>query len=234
MTFEELFALMYTKFRGEETPPDTTDPEWKIAVRNYNDALMRMANFDDTKWNFLYTTLQDQAQVGGLPIKVLTTGTLTYAAPTNMAEPGGHITFIDTNLNRTNYPLVQPHERQALSQQTSFAYFTGDQNSGFVLHLNRAPSTTENGYGLDYTYYRKPTRLNADTETGSSIIEGGDPSFYYLHMVAQRFLDSRNFGAYQVALRDSEEALKGMKLKNNSGSWYSAWGVQDTGPGWGV
>lgn len=231
MTFTELFGLFYTKFRGEETPPDSSDPEWTIAVRNYNDALQRMQSFDDTKWDFLWSTLQTTVGTGA--VSTLATGTTAYACPSDMAEPGGQVTFIDSNSNRTNYLVVKPHEVQAISSTQQVAWFTGDQSRGFTMHLHVAPTSQENGYGIDYNYYRTPTRLNADTETGTSKIEGGDPAFYYLHMVAQRYLDNRNFPAYQVALRDSEEALKGMKLKNNSGSFYNAWGMQDTGPGFG-
>jgi hypothetical protein len=232
MDFTTLFGLFYTKFRGEETPPGTTDPEWTIAVRNYNDALQRMENFDDTKWNFLWSTLRTTVGTGG--ITTLTTGTTSYACPNDMAEPGGQLSILDSNGNRTNYPVVNPYEVQALNQQSQAAYFTGDRNNGFTLHLNKAPTSTENGRSIDYNYYKKVSLLNPTTETGTSIIAGGDPAYYYLHMVAQRFLDNRNFPAYQVALRDSEEALKGMKLKNNSGTHYSAWTLLDTsGSGWG-
>lgn len=234
MDFETLFGLFYTKYRGEESPPTTTDPEWAIAVRNYNDALMRMSHFDDTKWNFMYETLQDVVQVSPVLVKTLSTGDTTYTAPANMSEPGGYVTFIDTNDGRNNYPLLQPHEIQSITSTSQAAYFTGDRNSGYVLHLNVAPTATENGYGLDYTYYKKPTLLDPDTEGGTSIIAGGDPSFYYNHMLAQRFLDSRNIPAYQISKRDAEEALKGMKLKNNSGTWFNAWSMQDTGPGFGI
>lgn len=234
MTFEELFGIFYTKYRGEESPPTSTDPEWEIAVRNYNDALMRMAHFDDTKWEFLYGTLQGSAQVSPALDRTLTTGDTTHTAPTDMAEPGGFMTFIDSNSNRINYQVVQPYEVQAMSQNSQFGYFTGDRNTGFVLNLNVAPTATENGYGLDYTYYKKPTLLDPDTEAGTSVIAGGDPAFYYNHMLAQRFLDSRNFPAYQIAKRDAEEALKGMKLKNNSGTHYNQWSMQDTGAGFGV
>lgn len=230
MDFETLFGLFYTKYRGEENPPSATDPEWAIAVRNYNDALMRMQHFDDTKWTFLYDTLQNNG--GGE--NLLVADQVDYTAPDDMAEPGGYITFISSTGARTNFPLLQPHEMQSISPLSQAGYFTGDQNSGFTLHLNRVPSSTEAGQGIDYTYYKKPELLDPEEEDGSSIIAGGDPAFYYLHMLAQRFLDSRNFPAYQVALRDSEEALKGMKLKNNSGSWYSSWTMQDTGPGFGV
>lgn len=229
MDFSTLFATYYVLYRGEATTPDTTDPEWAIAIRFYNDAILRMQAMDDTKWNFLWNNLQ----LASDGTKTLTTGTVTYDAPTDMAEPGGQLTYIDSNNNRINYPIVQPHEAQTLNDQTVYGYFTGDQQTGFVLHVNPAPTATENGFGIDYNYYRKPIELDVDNEDGFTTIEGGDPAYYYNHMLAQRFRVSRNWPAYQTALRDSEEALKGMKLKNNSGSYYNAWGVQDTGPGWG-
>lgn len=231
MTFTELFGLFYTKYRGEESPPTSSDPEWEIAVRNYNDALQRLQGFDDTKWNFLWSTLQTSEGGGG--VTTLTTGVTDYSCPDDMAEPGGQVTFIDANGNRSNYPVVSPHQVQAINDTTQVAWFTGDQSNEFTMHLNVAPTATENGYSIDYNYYRLPTRLDPDTEDGTSLIEGGDPAFYYLHMAAQRYLDSRNTVAYQAMLRDSEEALKGMKLKNNSGSFYNPWGVSDTGPGFG-
>lgn len=233
MQFTELFGLFWTKYRGEETPPTSGDPEWQIAIRNYNDALNRLEGFDDVKWNFLYSTLLTSSGSGG--VHALFTGITTYACPDDMAEPGGQLTIISASGARTNYPVVQPYEVQALSQNQQVAWFTGDRNTGFTMHLNVAPVAAENGLSFDYIYYKQATRLDPDTETGTSVVAGGDPSFYYLHMAAQRFLDSRNFPAYQVMLRDSEESLKGMKLKNNSGAQYQSWTLVDTsGTGWGV
>lgn len=230
MDFETLFGLMYTKFRGEESPPDSTDPEWEIAVRNYNAACLRMQSYDDTKWNHLYTTRMEEAD----GTSTVTSGTSEYETPDNMAEAPAFVDLIDSNGNRTKYPVIQPHEVQITSRTSPYAYFTGDQNNGFTLHLNPTPDATVDGYTIDYMYYRKPILLDPNTEDGSTIIEGGDPAFYYWAMAAQRFLDSRNFPAYQVALRDSEEALKGMRLKNNSGSYYNPWSLMDTsGSGWG-
>lgn len=240
MTFKNIFDIYYTLFRGEDSPPDTSDPEWVIAIRLYNNALIRMASMDDTKWNFMWTTLQSSSQVSPALVRTVATSDTTYTAPTNMAEPGGVLTLIDSNSNRLNYSVVAPHEAQAMSATSTYGYFTGSQEAGYVLNLNPSPTASINGYGIDYNYYRKPTPLIASTddgvvETGTTVIEGGDPAFYYNHMLAQRFRNSENYPAYQTALRDAEEALKGMKLKNNSGSYYNSWTIQDTsGSGWGL
>jgi hypothetical protein len=238
MTFSQLFGTYYTLYRGEATPPAVTDDEWPIAVRLYNNAVNRMVAFDDTKWNFLYSTLQTSTQVSPVLVRTLTASTTTYTAPTDMAEPGGILAYVDASGNRTTYPIVQPYEVQNMPTLSHYGYFTGDQEAGFVLHINPAPSTAEVGMSIDYIYYKKITPLIASTadgtvETGTSVIAGGDPAFYYNHMLANRFRPDENYSAYQTALRDAEEALKGMKLKNNSGSQYTAWGVQDSGFGFG-
>lgn len=238
MTFSTLFAHYYTLYRAEGTPPATTDDEWTIAIRLYNNALLRMAAMDDTKWNFLYATLQGSTQVSPALVRTVTTATTTYTAPTDMAEPGGLYSFTDSSGARTTYPIIQPHEVQTMNPNSHFGYFTGDQESGFTLHINPTPTTSEVGQSIDYIYYKKPTLLIASTddgtvETGSSTIAGGDPAFYYNHMLAQRYRADESYSNYQTALRDAEEALKGMKLKNNSGSYYNSWGVQDSGYGFG-
>lgn len=220
MDFKELFDIFYTKFRGEENPPDKTDPEWQIAVRNYNDALQRMLNYDGTKWNFLYSTNQS-AMTGDTDTA---SGVTTYACPDDMYEPGGVIT-----LNTTQYPVIAPYQVAVQQPSTRYAYFTGNVNSGYELHLNPAPTSV---LPINYTYYRNPERLDALTEDGTSIVEGGDPAFYYNSMLAQRFLDSRNFPAYQIAKRDAETALQGMRLNNNSGTFYNAWTIPSN-EGWG-
>lgn len=238
ITFSQLFGIYYTLYRGEDSPPATTDPEWVIAIRLYNNALMRLVAMDDTKWNFLYGTLQGSSQVSPALVRTLASSTTSYTAPTDMAEPGGQLSYVDLSSNRSNYPIIQPHEVQIQNKQNKYGYFTGDQQTGWVLHTNPVPTTTEVGFGIDYVYYKKPTLLISATadgtvETGASVIAGGDPAYYYNHMLANRWRPDENFNAYQTALRDSEEALKNMKLKNNSGSYYNPWGVSDTGAGFG-
>lgn len=229
MEFTQLFRLMYTKFRGEEAPPGPEDPEWEIAVTNYNDALHRLVNYDGTKWDFLYAT----AQTDGDGVNTISTGVTAYSAPSDASEFGSKVTIRRDDGAYIDYPVVKPHETQVLSTNTPYAYFTGNNQSGFTLNINPAPTEDWNGADIDYIYYRIPAQLDPTGEDGTSIIEGGDPAFYYMHMVAQRFLDSRNYSSYQVALRDSEQAIQGMRLVNNTGPMYNTWGLIDTGPGFG-
>lgn len=234
MDFTTLFGLYYTKIRGEETPPAITDPEWKIAIRNYNSALDRLENFDGTKWDFMKTFLSASTQVSPVLDRTLTTGDTVFTAPTDMFYPGGLYWKIDTNSRRSPpMKIYHPEDLGTISQNSQYGYFLGDQHNGFVFYLNPSVPSNENAWTLDYMYYKKLTRLNPTTETGTSIIAGAPTEFLANFMAAQKFLDSRNFPAYQVMKRDSEESLKMMKLQNNSGDSFNVPQVQDSGPGFG-
>lgn len=242
ITFKNLFGIFYNLYRGEATPPTTSDDEWPIAIRNYNDALYRIQSADDTKWNWLFQTLQNSAQSSPVLVRTLVASTRTYTAPEEMLEPGGQFQLTDSAGNITNYPVVQRWENQAISNNETYGYFTGNRMAGFVFNINPSPSVANGlaGLTLDYTYYRKPALLIASiddgvVETGTSIIEGCDPSYLYNHMLAQRLKVDENWSGYQVAMRDAEEALKNMKLKNNSGAFYGQWLLKDTsGTSWGM
>lgn len=229
MEFQDIFAIYFRKYRGEAIPPTAGDDEFTIAVSNYNSALLRMQVFDDTKWNFLYNTLQN-ADDGDTVVKA---NTSLYEAPSDMAEPGGQIILIDSSNNRTNLQLIQPYQQQAMSDTASYGYFIGGRNNGYNLNINGL-GAGDTGKGIDYVYYRNATQLDSSTEDGTSIIEDGDPLFFINHMLANRLTPDENFAVYQIAMRDAETALNGMKLKNNSGTHYSAWGMQDTGSGFGI
>ena len=226
-------------YRGEAIPPATTDDEWPISIRNYNDGLYRLMAADDTKWNWLFKNLSDSTQVSPVLVKTLSAGVTTYAAPQDMYEPGGQYTITDTSGNSTNYSVIQPYEAQAMDDNAYYGFFTGNRMAGFTFNINPIPSTSDAGSTIDYTYYRKPTLLIASTddgtvEDGTSIVEGFDPSYMYNHMLAQRLKVDENWSSYQVAMRDAEEALKNMKLKNNSGAFFGQWLLKDTsGSGWG-
>ena len=175
-------------------------------------------------------------------VRTLQAGTNSYVAPQDMLEPGGMFTLTDSSGNVTNYPIIQPHEVQAASASETWGYFKGGQQQGFTFYINPTPTSTNGlaGMTLDYTYYRKPTMLIASTddgtvETGTSIIESADPGYLYNHMLAQRLKVDENWTGYQVAMRDAEEALKNMHLKNNSGGYFNPWTLIDSsGTNWGV
>lgn len=218
--FDDIFTNYYTLYRAEADPPATTDAEYTIGLRLANNAVSRWANYDGTYWKELFDTNQED----GTGAQTVTSGDSIYSAPTNMREAGGLIKIKNSSGQTVRtYQIIDPQEAQFRDDNSQYAYFTGDPTNGFTLHLNPAPDTAVNGMDIDYVYYKKPT-LFAD---GNDKTELPNPWFIVHHMLANRLRASNNYGSYQIALRDAEEALKNMQHDNNSGSWANPWALAD-------
>lgn len=228
MNFTEIFAAFYTLYRGEEEVPDSSDPEYTIALRLANEAINRWAKYDGTYWKELFTTNLNADSDGDQTIE---SATATYDAPSDMQEAGGFIKLKDSNGNTTaTYPIIEPQDAQFKGDQGRYAYFTGDPNNGYVLNLNPSPDANLAGKSIDYVYYKKPTVL----VRGNDVTEMADPYFIVHRILAQRFRVSRNWSAYQTAFRDAEDALKIMKMDNDSGNWANPFKLPDnSGSSWG-
>lgn len=219
MDFDSIFASYYTLYRTEATVPASTDDEYIIALSLANEAIRRWAQYDNTFWKELFTSLSLNGEG-----ETVSAGTTDYDAPDDMKAYGGVIRILDANGNIVRrYRLYEPQDVQFKTQLSQFAYFTGDATNGFTLHLNPAPDTAIDGFTLDYDYYKKPTQF---TNGGTEITEMSEPDFVVHRMLANRFRGSRN-PYYDSAIRDSEDLLKTMQLTNNSGNWANPWSVAD-------
>lgn len=227
MNYDSIFTAYYRQYRAEATVPTSSDDEFTIGLSLANEAISRWANYDGVYWKELYTTAQTEGTGATLTI---TAGDTTYPAPTAMREAGGFVKILDPSGNTVrNYPILEPQEAQFRSDESQYCYFTGNPTAGFTLNLNPAPDTAINGFDIDYVYYKKATEFTA----GSSTTEMANPYFIVHRMLANRFRASRN-PYYTSALRDAEDALKIMKLDNDSGNWASPWSVPDnSGSSWG-
>lgn len=228
MTFTQIFTAYYQMFRGEATIPATTDDEYTIAITLANRALNRWANYDGVYWKELWTT----NRTDGTGVQTITTGTSSYAGPTNMREAGGLVQIKDSDNNvRTTYPVIEVNEIQFRNENSTYCYFTGNPTAGFTLKLNPVPDSSLNGLFIEYAYYKKPTEY----ATGASTSEIANPYFIVHNMLADRFQIERNYGSYQIAKRDAEEFLKNMQQDNNSGTWANPFSIPDnSGSSWGA
>lgn len=227
MDYDEIFEAYYSLYRAEATVPTSTDDEYIIGIPLAKEAINRWANYDNTMWKELFTTLQD-ADDGN---KTVTSG-VDYTAPEDMKTVGGSVTVRDDDGKLIRrYPIIEPQEAQFRTDSSYYAYFTGDPGNGYVMHLNPEPDTAVIGHNLDYVYYKKPTVF---TLNGGEVTEMPQPYFIVHRMLANRFRSSRN-PYYGSAKTDAEDALRTMQLENNSGNWANPWSVADnSGSGWGV
>lgn len=218
MTFNEVFTAYYSQFRadsdipaGEGLASTAWDDEYTVGMRLANEAINRWAFYDNTYWKELFTTAQTE-QDGDLSI---VTSQTEYAAPDNFQEAGGFIKVLDSNGNTAvRYPIIEPHEAQFKGDNSDYAYFTGDPGNGFTLHLGSVPTSSINGFDIDYVYYKTPTTFT----TGTDVTEMADPYFIVHRLLASQFRAARN-PYYSSAKSDAENALRQMQLTNNSGTW---------------
>ena len=226
--FNDIFAQYYSLYRGEADTPASTDDEYTVALALSKEAITRWANYDGTYWKELFTTAGTNGTGASLTIVA---GTSDYAAPTAMREAGGFVRVKDADgFTVQSYPIIEPEQVQFRNDLATYAYFTGDPNNGFTLHLNPAPDATLAGLTLDYTYYKKPTYFT----TGTDKTEMADPMFIVHRMLANRFRISRN-PYYSSAKIDAEDCLKTMQMDNNSGNWADPWSLVDnSGSVWGA
>lgn len=218
MTFSEIFTAYYTLYRGSATIPASTESEYTIGMRLANEAINRWATYDNTYWQELYTT----PALSGDSSTVVT-GTTEYDVPEDFQSAGGHIKLLDSDNNVfQTYPILEPQEVQFKSTEGNYAYFTGSPSEGYVLHLNPTPTSTQNGKTIDYVYYKTPTEFT----TGTDVTEMSDPYYIVHRMLANRYRASRN-PYYEDALRDAENALGMMKMRNDSGTWANPYSVAD-------
>lgn len=219
MNFDDIFQQYYTLFRGEQDIPESDDEEYIVAMRLANEAINRWAFYDNTYWKELFQTLQ----VSDDGDSTIVTGQKDYDCPEDFQEAGGLIKVQDSTGNTVQtYSILDPQEAQFRNDLSTYAYFTGDQANGYVLHLNPAPDASLSGKSIDYVYYRKPTLFT----TGTDLTEMPDPYFIVNRMLGQQFRINRN-PYYQSAKNDAENALKQMKMTNDSGSWANPWTLQD-------
>lgn len=225
MQFDDIFTAYYNQYRAEAEVPASTDDEYTIGLRLANEAIQRWANYDNTFWAQLWTTLaaEDETQT-------VATAVIDYDAPANFVQSGGDIKVLDSD-NKTiqTYKLIPPEDVQFKPDLATYAYFTGSPVTGYTLHLNPAPSSSLAGNSLEYVYYKSPTLF----EGGTDVTEMTNAYFIVHRMLANRFRASRN-PYYTDALRDAEDALRTMKMQNDSGNWSNPWSLADrSGTTWG-
>lgn len=209
MDFDTLFETYYTLYRTEADVPESTEDEYTVAMRLFNEAVNRWEHYENTKWQALYTSLSLEDEP-----TTLASGQTDYDVPDNFREPGGHIMFYDADgTYRFRYPIVEPAEVQFQNESAHYCYFTGNPSDGFTLHINPQPDSSMDGWTINYVYYKTATRFT----TGTDISEMGDAFFCVHRALANRFRGSRN-PFVNDAKNDAEDILKTMLLNNIAGT----------------
>jgi hypothetical protein len=232
MDFQQIFQEYYALFRGDSSIPAVTDPEWALGVYAGNAAIRRWYNVDAEKWDVLWTTAVAQG-FSNTYSGTNTPTTTTYDCPSNMGEPGGFIQLTDpVSGTYIHISVVKLQDVQFQNQANPYAYFTGGPQQGYQMVLNFS-GTSNNGWIIDFPMYALPTYFDASlnalgnvNEDGTTITEVPDSSFIVNFMLGKRLFETRN-PFFQQANKDSETNLKGMQLKNGTGTPGNTWNIND-------
>lgn len=208
MDLDDIFTAYWVAYRGESEIPDSSDPEYTVALHLFNEGINHWETYDGTVWKELYAHFKDEEGT------TVTTGETDYDAPGNYKKAQGDVKILDSN-DKTlqRYPVIDIREVQFKADGATYAYFSGNRANGYVLHLSPAPSSALSGMRIDYPYTKRATEL----ANGSDVPEMSDPYFLVHRALASRFRATRN-PYTDDAKQDAENSLGKMKIDNDGGS----------------
>jgi hypothetical protein len=182
------------------------DDEFTLITRLANNAINRWEYDQGFLWGELWTNLT--AATDGT--KTITSGTSTYAAPTNFRFPGGWIR-LTSGTEEIRYKVVKQHEaqKQSANSQQKLAYFTGNPGAGFTLNLVPTPDSTIDGWTINYDYYKLAEKL----VSGADQPEMMDP-FFIVYYVSSELVREEDPTRWKSFRDDAEEKLKQMEVYN--------------------
>jgi hypothetical protein len=222
MDFQTIFNEYYVQYRVDSDIPGTDDDEWAIAIQLANQAIRAWDRVDAVFWEELMAKASDSDAD-----TTLVANQTAYGAPSDMRSPGGWVFFRDADGKLVDkLKVVKASEAQQFSDDSAYAYFTGNPNTGFTLTINPAPTTDQAGLNIEYDYVKMPTTFATD-EDGTTKPDMSDPNYIVQYILASQFRGSRNWPAYQTAKQAADTALSNMINENTAGTTFNAWGVAD-------
>jgi len=165
MTYSEIFTAYYSQFRADYDVPGETDDEYLVGMRLANEAINYWANYDATYWNELF----DTNRTDGSGDQTIVLGQSIYNAPINFKEAGGAIRVLNpTGATQQIYPIIEPHEAQFRTDNSTYAYFTSSPiyyNAGTASQTG----TTVTGVGTTWTATMVGMQFQFDTGESATI-----------------------------------------------------------------
>lgn len=237
-TVKEIHDEYYSQYRGQGTNlpqwSGSSRREYLIGLNLLRAAIKKWERADGILWTALKTTLADAVAEGAAvtPTPVVIENTYTgtnIAAPKNMRKPPAFVTFTNAN-GVKNVPVLDPLK---INGAAKGVYFIGSANTGFTMVVGADISADYMGATFDYIYYRQAKLPSLTEDPSNMYIDMSDPSFAVQHMLAGRFVNSRNGFGFKSAKAEADLALANMKIEEYSGQPASTEAVA-ADRGWGV
>lgn len=205
MTEQDVINNVYYLLEQDSTLWEVDSDEYLTARGMLNIGIGRWENYDDTRWKELFSTL-DAAADG---TKTLTSGTYSYACPTNMKFPSSYVRIQDSAGQNTFFTVLPVTEiAKHITTSENFCYFTGNDADGYNLNFNPNLTLTT-GDTIKYEYYKKATL----TDNEADVIEMKDP-YFLSYFIASHMSEG---GIDPDMMNMAEARLEAMRTNNMSG-----------------
>lgn len=218
MEYQDVFAEYFTQYRGQATAiPVFGDREFTVAIYRANSAIRKWDRTDGVLWRELNVRAADQ-DITTFPLvaKSIVSGTVAYAAPTNMRKPPAEVFFYSGG-EYSSVPVIEISDISGLSELSSAVTFIGGANTGYTMYISNQTSIDYDGRSVDYLYYKKPTLLTITDDPSAIVVDMSDPNYMIQDMLATAFAIAKNGFGYKVAAKEKSLAIINMKIENYSG-----------------
>lgn len=206
MTLTEAQQLLHSLLEFNTDYPSEGDEDWEVRTQLFNSAIRTWENLEGVQWRELFADLSD-ASDGDTETEA---NEATYDAPSDFRAPAGFLT-LGTGDSAVYYQQL-PEYKKALDWSASdkFYYLTGNQATGFKVHLHPTPTTVAT---INYPYYKQAASLSDTTDA----FEMADPEFAVYWALAKL---QEEEGGGDIALQIAQQKLNAMKTANLMMGWY--------------
>jgi len=225
MTLQDIMKKIHILVEGNTNYPGTSEDSYLTRLQRVETAVRNWENEEGVLWNELFVSLADASDGD----KTVSNGTSEYSAPSDFKYPLGYLRLVDSSSNSTYYKLIKPGDVQLYDDSSAKVwYVTGNESTGYKIHILPTPGSTEDGYTIQYEYYKKATIPS----NPSDVFEMSDP-LYVAYWVAAEELREEDPALSDYYMQVAINKLNAMKLRNDMPTWWEEHGIQDVYSGFG-
>jgi hypothetical protein len=203
MTLTQAINFTNTLYNLNSTPPGSTTSDYLTWTVFINIAINLWEKEEGMLWKELYVKLADATD----GVKSTTTGTWSYATPTNFVFPNAGYVWIGTGVNKVAVKVIEAKDKQLYENNgDAWCYFLLDTSPTLEFNQNWVVPTGT----LNYEYYKTPTQMSG----GTDVIDMSDPMFAVYYTVNELNKDTGDQSAGIIA----QQKMEGMRTRNEMNS----------------
>ena len=189
---------------GQSLTTTEGDDDWNLRRSYLNRAQLDWA--ERFEWPQLYKEVNSLTSTGSALASI--------ALPTDFRKLAGYPKFAVPNVTNSEYPEVDPTERDRFLSSDKYVYKLGDPNSGYNLIVN--PASFASGTSIFINYYATPASL----VSGSNVSMCPNPN-YLVQQALYYYFQANEDARFQDSRAEAEKILATMlEFENVRGVGY--------------